>query len=98
MEKLNRLLRVRFAKGEEGANELLYFPRTPSFHLIYSKKTAEKVFDQIIADMQVEWQEAMVNNKEWLARWVQVRGVLTICITVCVHAVATLSSIFKLVK
>ena len=63
---------------------------------IYSPKIAERVFDQIILDMQLEWAE--VHDQKWLARWVVVRGVLTVVITAAVHAVATLNGIFKLVK
>ena len=67
-------------------------------HTIYPRKTAERVFDQAIADMQLEWQEAIIHEKKWLARWVQVRGVLTVFLAAAVHLVATLSSFFKLVK
>ena len=68
-------------------------------HVIYSPKIAERVFDQIIADMQLEWQAAMIHDRKWLANWIQVRGVLTVLLTVLVHAVAALGSIFfKLVK
>ena len=67
-------------------------------HFIYPPKIAERVFDQIIADMQLEWQEAMIHEKKWLARWVRVRGILTVFLTAAVHVVATLGSIFKLVK
>ena len=67
-------------------------------HVIYPPKTAERVFDQTIADMQLEWQEAMINDQKWLARWVRVRGVLTVVLTAAVHAVATLGSILKLVR
>lgn len=67
-------------------------------HTIYPRKTAERVFDQTIADMQLEWQEAIIHGKKGLARWVQVRGVLTVFLTASVHVVATLSSFFKLVK
>lgn len=70
--------------------DILYF--------IYSKKTAERIFDPTLADMHLEWHEAMIHNRTWLARWVQIRGYVTICITVCVHTVATLGNIFKLVK
>ena len=68
-------------------------------HVVYSPKIAERVFDQIIADMQLEWQAAMIHDRKWLANWIQVRGVLTVLLTVLVHAVAALGSIFfKLVK
>lgn len=67
-------------------------------HFIYPTKIAERIFDQIIADMQLEWQEAMIHEKKWLACWVRVRGVLTVFLTAAVHVVATLGSIFKMVK
>ena len=67
-------------------------------HVIYPPKIAERVFDQIIADMRLEWEEAMAHNQKWLARWIQVRGVLTVVLTAAVHAVATLHRIFQLVK
>ena len=67
-------------------------------HIIYPPKTAERIFDQIIADMQLEWQEAMIHEKKLLARWVRVRGVLTVLLTAVVHVVATLGSILKLVR
>ena len=67
-------------------------------HIIYPPKTAERVFDQIIADMQLEWQEAMIHEKKWLARWVWVRGVVTVFLTAAVYAVTTLGSILKLVR
>lgn len=67
-------------------------------HFIYPPKTAERVFDQIIADMQEEWQAAIINDQPWLARWVQVRGVLTVFLTAAVHVIATLRSILKLVR
>lgn len=67
-------------------------------HTIYPPKTAERVFDPILADMQLEWQEAMLHDRKWLANWIQVRGVLTILLTVLAQAVTALGSIFKLVK
>ena len=41
---------------------------------VYSKKTMLQVFDPILADMQAEWQEALVAHVIWKARWVRVRG------------------------
>ena len=67
-------------------------------HVIYPPKIAERVFDQIIADMRLEWEEAMLHDQKWLARWIQLRGVLTVVLTAAVHAVATLHRIFQLVK
>ena len=67
-------------------------------HVIYPPKIAERVFDQIIADMRLEWAEAMLHDQKWLAHWVRVRGLLTVLLTVLAHAVTALSSILKLVK
>lgn len=66
--------------------------------LIYSRKTVERVFEQGIADTQEEWQAAMIHNQPWLARWAQVHGVLTVFLTMAVHAAVTLRSILKLVR
>ena len=88
-------------KRENKGSELILLPGAglrDVLHVIYSPKIAERVFDQTILDMQLEWQEAIGHDRKWLARWVVVRGVLTVVITAAVHAVATLHSIFKLVK
>ena len=88
-------------KEEKNGPRLILPPGTwlrNVLHVIYSPKTAERIFDQIIADMQLEWQEAMIHEKKWLARWVRVRGVLTVLLTAVVHVVATLGSILKLVR
>lgn len=89
-------------QGKKEKKEPLVFPPGAGLrdilHFIYPPKIAERVFDQIIADMQLEWQEAMIHEKKWLARWVRVRGGLTVFLTAAVHVVATLGSIFKLVK
>jgi len=66
--------------------------------VIYPPKTIERVFDQIIADMQLEWQEAMIQEDKLQAGVVRVRGVLTVFLTMAVHAAVTLRSILKLVK
>ena len=94
-------LAAALKKKEKNGPRLILPPGTGLrnvLHVIYPPKTAERVFDQIIADMQLEWQEAMAKDQGWLARWVRVRGVLTVILTAAVHVVATLGSIFKLVK
>ena len=86
---------------EENGSRLILPPGAglrDMLHFIYPPKTAERVFDQIIADTQLEWQEAMIHEKTWLARWVRVRGVVTVFLTAAVYAVATLGSILKLVR
>ncbi len=92
---------VALEKKEHNGPGLILPPGTwlrNVLHVIYSPKTAERIFDQIIADMQLEWQEAMTHDREWLANWIQVRGVLTVLLTVLAHTVTALGSIFKLVK
>jgi len=67
-------------------------------HFLHPTNTAETAFDQLILYMQEEWQEAIMDSQQGLARWVHVRGVLTIFLTAAVHVVATLGSILKLVR
>ena len=89
-EKREQWTRTDFASWDSGSETCSTSYTRP--------ETAEGIFDQIIADMQLEWQEAMIHDQKWLANWIQVRGVLTVLLTVLVHAVAALGSIFKLVK
>ena len=96
-----RVVGLEWTKKEKNGPRLILPPGArlrEILHTIYPRKTAERVFDQTIADMQLEWQEAIIHGKKGLARWVQVRGVLTVFLTAAVHVVATLSSFFKLVK
>ena len=95
------LLEVLLEKKEKTGPRLILPPGAglrDMLHVIYSPKTAEEVFDQTIADMQLEWQEAMLHDQKRLAHWVRVRGVLTVFLAVLAHAVTTLGSIFKVVK
>ena len=88
-------------KKEKNGPRLILPPGTwlrNVLHVIYPPKTVERIFDQIIADMQLEWQEAMIHENKLLARWVRARGVLTVLLTAVVHVVATLGSILKLVR
>ena len=100
-EALVDLVRSLERKEKNGQRPILFLPGTllkDVLHVIYSPKTAERVFDQTIRDMQDEWVEAIAKERQGLARWVRIRGVLTVLITVVVHAVTNLRSIFKLVK
>ena len=95
------IIRKKRTQKEKNRPTLILPPGTwlrNVLHVIYPPKTVERIFDQIIADMQLEWQEAMVHDQKWLARWVGVRGVLTVLLTAVVHVVATLGSILKLVR
>jgi hypothetical protein len=40
---------------------------------VYSKKTYERVFEPIISDMRLEYNEALASGEHWHARWVHVR-------------------------
>ena len=98
---LRAALRAALEKKEKTGPRLILPPGAglrDMLHVIYPPKTAERVFDQIIADMRLEWAEAMLHDQKWLAHWVRVRGLLTVLLTVLAHAVTALSSILKLVK
>jgi len=60
--------------------------------LAYSKRTRERVFDQILADMQEEWMEAMVADRIHLARWIKIRGYASLLLAVVAHLVALVGS------
>jgi hypothetical protein len=49
-----------------GARGLLRF--------LCSRKTMERVFEPVLADMQMEWSEATFNREFWRAHWVITRG------------------------
>jgi len=53
---------------------------------IYSKKTVDRVFSQVITDTREEFLEALAAGNLWHARWIHVRGVLSFLTTVVVHA------------
>ena len=88
-------------KKEKNEPRLILPPGTglrDMLHVIYPPQTAERVFDQIIADMQQDWTEAMAENRQKFAWWIRIRCVLEIFLTAVVHIVAILGGIFKLVK
>ena len=58
--------------------------------LFFSQHTCETVFDNVIADMQKEWLEAHEKGDTELATWVQVRGRLTLAITLAVFLLRSL--------
>ena len=43
--------------------------------VLFTKKIKERVFDQIIADMQLEYFEAFDKKLKWEARWIHYRGI-----------------------
>ena len=95
---LVRFLEKKEKNGQRPIQRLPGMWLNDVLHFFYSPKTAKRVFEPTIRDMQDEWVEAIAKERQGLARWVRVRGVLTVLITVVVHAVANLYSIFKLVK
>jgi hypothetical protein len=53
--------------------------------VLYGRKTAERVFDQVIGDIQDDWLEYQCTNQVWPARVVVVRGAFQIATAVFVH-------------
>ena len=41
---------------------------------LYSKKTYQEVFVQLIIDVREEHAEALVQGRQWRARWIRTRG------------------------
>lgn len=52
---------------------------------VYSKKTFERVFQQAIADMREEYNEAILANKKWRARFIVVRGNFSVISAASLH-------------
>jgi len=65
-------------KKAEGAQGRIILPPGSSLrsfvNWVFSKKTAERVFLPVIADLQHEWMEAKGESRPWKARWVIIRG------------------------
>lgn len=80
--------------GKESASKRLLAP--PGFRLrgvlafVYSRKTMARVFEPTLADMQTEWQDAMVANRIWKARWVRVRGYASLANAAGAHSLVGL--------
>jgi hypothetical protein len=49
---------------------------------VYSKKTYERVFEPIISDMRLEYNEALAGREHWHARWIHVRCSIAFCIAI----------------
>lgn len=47
---------------------------------LYTTKVKERVFDPIIADMHVEYFDALDNNQKWKMRWIHLRGIINLII------------------
>ena len=43
---------------------------------VFSKRSFNRVYEPIVADMLAEYFEALAAGEEWRARWIHVRGVL----------------------
>lgn len=56
---------------------------------LYSKKTFERVFEQILVDMREEHLEALSKEHAWHARWIHTRGLLSLLTTMIFHAFTT---------
>ena len=44
---------------------------------IWSKRSYERIFEPLICDMRLEYQEALRNGETWHARWIWMRGHLS---------------------
>lgn len=60
---------------------------------IYTKKSYERVFQPLISDMQEEYFDALAEKRERHAKWVHVRGYLTLILTVAAHAKTSVGKI-----
>ena len=56
---------------------------------VYSQKTGEAVFYQIIDDMQREYNDALFNSEERRARWIRVRGTCAIVTAMWLHGLGS---------
>jgi hypothetical protein len=45
---------------------------------LFTKKTMTNVFEPILADMQAEWMAAMIAKQDGRAKWIAVRGMLSL--------------------
>lgn len=53
---------------------------------LYSKKTYERIFMQVIIDLREEHAEALQAKRRWHARWIAARGNLSMAGTMGTHA------------
>lgn len=66
---------------------------------VYSKKTLERLFNQIVFDMREEHLEALAAGDIWHARWIHLRGNVAFLTTVVMHSgVSVAVKLFKAVK
>lgn len=66
---------------------------------VYSKKTIERLFNQIVVDMREEHLEALARGEIRHARWIHLRGTVAFLTTVVIHSGASVAvKVFKAVK
>lgn len=53
---------------------------------IYSKRTYERIFMQLVLDLREEHAEALLANRPKLARWIAIRGNAIMAMTMATHA------------
>lgn len=53
---------------------------------LYSKKTYERIFMQLVVDVREEHAEALLAKRRWHARWIATRGNLMMVMTMGAHA------------
>ena len=51
----------------------------------FSKRTNERILQELLRDMQEEYNEALATGRPWKARWVHIRGTYSFWKTVGLH-------------
>jgi len=58
---------------------------------LFSKKSVDQIFQPIIADMQLEYFDALSEDRMWKARWVAARGYGTFWYALVLHTLGSLA-------
>ena len=61
----------------------------------FTTKSYERVYQPIISDMQLEYNEALSENRLWHARWIWVRGHLCFWFAVMAHSGVSVVQLIK---
>jgi hypothetical protein len=57
--------------------------------LLYSKRTYERIFMQLVIDLREEHAEALYQGRTRLAKWIAMRGNVAMILTMAAHAFAS---------
>ena len=53
---------------------------------LYSTKTFDRMISPAVSDMRFEYFEAIANKQQWKAKWIQLRGILSLLGALLYHA------------